>query len=788
MRQGEEPLVMDVSSLRMREATINAGIWLTCGVAGLGELYVVLTWERQNRTALALLFALAMVAGIAVWWLPRERIVRSRLREPFFLAWTMLDFAMLVIGTVADRGTASPLVLVFFVPVVFSSMSYPLASVVTVGIASMLSYTGVALAVGGMSLAYEVSFATALACTAAMSAWQAENHNRQHQVLAQVSRTDPLTGCLNRRGFEERAVARLADMRRRHGTGAVVVLDIDHFKPVNDELGHAAGDELLCWVASTLNASVRPGDAVGRIGGDEFAMLLPELDARAARAALHRIARALNARAPASLGLAMFPDDGLSLEELARAADVRLYASRKERGHGAGAAQTTSVEAPATGAPLLANGCESDLAAIDVWSAALEAMRAGSGDAQPQPNARVHEMLLDQIDASVVVTDMTGVVLCWNTGAESLYGWSSAEAVGRNARDLIVPADLTAARRLLEELTVRGRWDGELLVRRKDATLFTAYVRNRLVFGADGEPTAVVGVAMEVSERRVREEQDRRDAETLATIRRVESALAEDRLLLYAQPIVDIRSGRTVQHELLLRMREPDGRIVTPCEFLPVAEQYALIGQIDRWVIKQAAIIAGLGCSVQVNLSARSVDDVDTLEHIERCIEQHEVEPAKMVFEITETTILRDEQAALAFAQRVRELGCQIALDDFGTGYGTLTYLKRLPVDYLKIDIEFVRDLRSNAASSHVVQAVIALAKSFGLRTVAEGVEDAQTLALLGDLGVDLAQGYHLARPAPFEQRPDALAPVADPRARAAQRTRGWRTRPRDPSKATARL
>ena len=117
--------------------------------------------------------------------------------------------------------------------------------------------------------------------------------------------------------------------------------------------------------------------------------------------------------------------------------------------------------------------------------------------------------------------------------------------------------------------------------------------------------------------------------------------------MLYAQPIVDLRSGETVQHELLLRMREPDGRIVSPDDFLPVAEKYALIGEIDWWVIKRATQLAGDGCPVQLNISARSVCDPDVLEHIERCIEQCQVAPGMLVFEITETAIVEDAQAAL---------------------------------------------------------------------------------------------------------------------------------------------
>ena len=200
---------------------------------------------------------------------------------------------------------------------------------------------------------------------------------------------------------------------------------------------------------------------------------------------------------------------------------------------------------------------------------------------------------------------------------------------------------------------------------------------------------------------------------------------------------------------------------MAPGEFLPVAENYALIGDVDWWVIKQATQIAGSGCPAHLNISARSAVDPDFLAHIERCIAQYEVAPGLLVFEITETAIVEDEQAVRMFAEGLHALGCEVALDDFGTGYGTLTYLKQIPVDYLKLDIEFVRDLTTNSASGHVVQAIVALAREFGVQTVAEGVEEAGTLKILSRLGVDLAQGYHIGRPAPFSQTPgDRAAPA----------------------------
>ena len=172
-------------------------------------------------------------------------------------------------------------------------------------------------------------------------------------------------------------------------------------------------------------------------------------------------------------------------------------------------------------------------------------------------------------------------------------------------------------------------------------------------------------------------------------------------------------------------------------------------------------------------------------EHIERSIQQGEVAPGLLVFEITETAIVVDEQAARTFAERVQALGCKVALDDFGTGYGSLTYLKQIPVDFLKIDIEFVRDLARNDASRHVVQALVALANDFGVQTVGEGVEDGQTLELLAELGVDYAQGFHIARPEYFEERPgDRSAPV-EIQARAVERKRSIeRANPRRPARA----
>ena len=153
---------------------------------------------------------------------------------------------------------------------------------------------------------------------------------------------------------------------------------------------------------------------------------------------------------------------------------------------------------------------------------------------------------------------------------------------------------------------------------------------------------------------------------------------------------------------------------------------------------------------IQANLSAASIGTSDLLPFIQQQIREAHVDPADLVFEITETALMHDITAGEAFARGLTALGCGLALDDFGTGFGSFTYLKRLPITHLKIDVEFVRDLPSNPANRHVVKAIMSLPRAFGLKTIAEGVEDEQALTLLRAEGVDFAQGFHLGRPRPI--------------------------------------
>ncbi|HEY4451288.1 MAG TPA: EAL domain-containing protein [Solirubrobacteraceae bacterium] len=363
----------------------------------------------------------------------------------------------------------------------------------------------------------------------------------------------------------------------------------------------------------------------------------------------------------------------------------------------------------------------------------------------------------DGMGEGLCTTDADGRVVFVNQAAESLLGWTRDSAKGRSLHEL-VHAGRPDGECLAEECPILQASRDGVAVRVEDDSfrrmdgqwLSVAYTAAPFVTDDGIDGCAVV--FEDATERKARELDMERDVQTLSWIKRIRDGLAQDRFELYEQPILDLASGKIVQRELLLRLRETDGEIIGPSSFLPIAEQYGLIADIDRWVIERATEIAAEIGPVQINVSARSVGSATIVDWIERCLQRADVDPSLLMLEITETALIADEAAAKVFANRLHDLGCKLALDDFGTGYGGFTYLKQLPVDLLKIDIEFVRDLSTNTASRHVVTAVVALARAFGLRTVAEGVEDAPALEMLRDLGVDFAQGYHIARPAPVER------------------------------------
>ena len=403
--------------------------------------------------------------------------------------------------------------------------------------------------------------------------------------LRRLTERDDLTGLFNRRYFEQRLAEALGAR-----DAAVLIIDVDHFKFVNDALGHQQGDDLLREVSGAMRAGLRDHDVLARFGGDEFAVLLPDADDPHARVVANHLLGAIRSRVTgvsvtASAGVAVFGAGSVvSPSEAIVAADIALY------------------EAKQTG------------------------------------------------------------------------------------RDRV------------------GMYSGQA-------------------------------------------------GHSLTWLQQIRSAISEERLVLHAQPIIALRRTLAVpMFELLVRMCDEHGTLIPPSSFLPTAEQFGLIRDIDRWVLERGLQFAARGHHVSLNLSARTLADPDLAGRVAAELARTGARPEHVTFEFTETAAVSSMEDAHALTDSLCALGCSVALDDFGTGFGTFVLLKHLPVTALKIDTEFVTGLSTSPADQRIVRAIVQIAAEAGMATVAEGVEDAGALALLREYGVDYAQGYHVARAGPLPE------------------------------------
>jgi EAL domain-containing protein (putative c-di-GMP-specific phosphodiesterase class I) len=236
---------------------------------------------------------------------------------------------------------------------------------------------------------------------------------------------------------------------------------------------------------------------------------------------------------------------------------------------------------------------------------------------------------------------------------------------------------------------------------------------------------------------------------------RLRRALARDLFVLHFQPIVSLRDGEVSQYEALLRLADGEGgTVLAPNVFLPAAERYGLIRDIDRMVLDKVTAMLGAetdrgGVRIAVNVSAVSVTDGTLLAHIERALARHDVDPSLLILEVTETAAISDMRSAREFCAGAIALGCGLALDDFGAGFGSFAYLKNLPFSHLKIDGEFVRRLPVSRTDQLVVKALAGVVRGMGRETIAEFVGDEPTISMLRIYGVDYAQGFAVGRPQP---------------------------------------
>jgi EAL domain-containing protein (putative c-di-GMP-specific phosphodiesterase class I) len=240
---------------------------------------------------------------------------------------------------------------------------------------------------------------------------------------------------------------------------------------------------------------------------------------------------------------------------------------------------------------------------------------------------------------------------------------------------------------------------------------------------------------------------------------RLREALDLDRLRLFCQPIVDLTSGAIEQWEILVRLEEEDGTVVTPDVFMSAAERFGLVMDLDRWVLQRSLafmeerLAAGEIVRLGLNVSSAAVAEPAFMAEVEEALERSPVDPADLTFELTEAAAVADMDAARSFAERLGRLGCRFALDDVGSGFASFYYLRHLPLDYVKIDGQVVHGLGRNEVDEQIVAGMVGVARALGLATVAERVGDEPTLQAAHRLGVDYAQGFHVGVPRPVGDR-----------------------------------
>jgi diguanylate cyclase (GGDEF)-like protein len=429
------------------------------------------------------------------------------------------------------------------------------------------------------------------------------------QRIEALATTDALTGVPNRRQLAERAADAIVQAKRERGHFALLLLDLDRFKQINDSLGHGIGDRVLIEVSKRIQACLRGGDVMARVGGDQFAMLVHHADARAAETAARRVLVASEQpytvegaqfTLTCSIGVALYPNEGDSPHDLLRHAETAMQQAK-------------------------------------------EGGRAGF---------RFHHP-------------------------------------GRQD----------------EELRTRMRLDHAM-----------------------------------------------------------RQALPAGRFRLHYQPQIDMRSGRAIGAEALLRWNDPKLGDISPGEFIPVAEASGFIVAIGDWVLEQAVQQAaawhaeGLDMPVSINVSALQFQQTDFVQRVAGALQRAALPAHLLELELTESILVRDAEEALARLQGLAHLGVLMAIDDFGTGYSSLAYLKRFPIERLKIDRSFVRGLPADDSDAGIVRAIVQMAASLGMQVIAEGVETEAQRRFLQGTGCNAFQGFLYAPALPSEHFVERIA------------------------------
>lgn len=356
------------------------------------------------------------------------------------------------------------------------------------------------------------------------------------------------------------------------------------------------------------------------------------------------------------------------------------------------------------------------------------------------------ESVVGNSPSAISVLDVEGKYTMVNEAFCQLFGQKAIDDVIGRTEDEILSSDvLHRSQEAWVRLSAGETFIEEESIQRGPEALSISTQRFPLR-NKSGRTTEMVTIRTDVTPRK---EVEREIAERAYWRTRVAEAIRDDRLLVFSQPIVDIATGAPVCEELLVRLRPEDGgEVLLPSQFLPQCERHRLMPVIDQYMARRAIEFARCGRSVSVNITGQTVADASAMEVIFR--ELSEVGPSvagRITFEITETIALASPVLAKTFSAHMRDRGCRVALDDFGTGYGTFTELRHLALHALKIDRSFVRHILDDRDDERVVSTIIFVAKTYGLTTVAEGVESQVVLDRLVELGAERAQGYLFGRP-----------------------------------------
>ncbi len=358
------------------------------------------------------------------------------------------------------------------------------------------------------------------------------------------------------------------------------------------------------------------------------------------------------------------------------------------------------------------------------------------------------EAVLSNAPSAISVRDRRHRYTVVNQAFCQLFGKSSvADVIGRAEDEILPPEVVRSSLRAEERLLAGENFFEEESIRRGSENI-TVMTQRFALRDSDGAITELVTFRTDITHRKKALQEL---AEQAMWEERIRSAIADGRLVVYSQPIVDIATRQEVAEELLVRLRADDkDQILAPSDFLPHCERHHLMPVVDRYMVGRAIELARVGRSVNVNISGQTIGDATTMKDIFDTLTTAGPAVAdKIVFEITETTAVASPAMAKAFSLGMTRRGCRVVLDDFGTGYGSFTELRHLVLYSLKIDQSFVRNMLEDRDDERAVNTIVYVAKVYGLTAVAEGVESEAVLEKLGELGVDRAQGYLFGKPEP---------------------------------------